>query len=159
MDVKCCLASAIKREEKFHQITGRDDLSELSKSAIGFDKSKATCFRCREKGHFKREFKNKEADGRQGQSGKNNYYQKSIFHQIAQQPQTAHARAIEDKEKRACYGIIGQDDEKVPEVFSWDKYIPPSSGLVARILEEQEVKRTKIIRSSESDDDTDDEEE
>ncbi|KAJ0752313.1 putative transcription factor interactor and regulator CCHC(Zn) family [Helianthus annuus] len=132
MDVKWCLASAVRSAEKFQQITGRDEFSELSKSPIGFDKSKVTCFRCREKGHFKRECKNKAANGRQDQSGKNNYYQKSIFHQTEQQ--SSSSRALEDGKKKAY--LVNQDDEKVAEGFSWDKYIPANSGLVARILEE-----------------------
>ncbi|XP_021975076.1 caldesmon-like [Helianthus annuus] len=69
--------------------------------------------------------------------------------------------------------IKKEDDEwidKLADALSqnkwWDKYIPANSeksALVARILEEESVKskpkRTKIFRSSESDEDTDDEEE
>ncbi|KAF5787630.1 putative transcription factor interactor and regulator CCHC(Zn) family [Helianthus annuus] len=94
MDIKWCLASAFRRAEKFTQVTGRDDLRDVGKSPIGFDKSKVTCFRCREKGHFKRECNNEAR--RQDQSEKNNYYQKSTYHQLVQHPQTAHARAIDD---------------------------------------------------------------
>ncbi|KAF5799064.1 putative transcription factor interactor and regulator CCHC(Zn) family [Helianthus annuus] len=113
MDVKWCMASAVRRAEKFQQITGRDEFRGLATSPLGFDKSKVTCFRCKGKGHFKRGCKNQEATENQE---KNNYYQKSIFHQIAQQPQTAHARAIEEGQKKALR--IHQDDEKVAEGFS-----------------------------------------
>ncbi|MFS7904179.1 putative transcription factor interactor and regulator CCHC(Zn) family [Helianthus anomalus] len=92
-----------------------------------------TCFRCKENGHFKRECKNKEASRRQDQSGKNDFYQKSIFHQI-EQKQPSSSRAIEDAKKKAY--LVNQDDEKVTEGFSWDKYIPPGSGLVAKILKD-----------------------
>ncbi|KAJ0828321.1 hypothetical protein HanRHA438_Chr17g0835871 [Helianthus annuus] len=54
MDIKWCLASVLRRAEKFKQTTGRDDLRDANVSILGFDKSKVTCFRCREKGHFKR---------------------------------------------------------------------------------------------------------
>ncbi|KAJ0726831.1 hypothetical protein HanPI659440_Chr12g0474871 [Helianthus annuus] len=37
------------RAEKFKQITGRDDFRDANGSTLGFDKSKVTCFRCREK--------------------------------------------------------------------------------------------------------------
>ncbi|KAJ0626193.1 putative transcription factor interactor and regulator CCHC(Zn) family [Helianthus annuus] len=124
MDIKWCLASAVRRAEKFQQITGRDEFHEMSASPIGFDKSKVTCFRCKEKGHFKRECKNKEAAGRQE---KNDYYQKLIFHQIDQQPSSSHTIEVD---KKKTY-LVNQDDEKVAEGFSWDKYIPPGSGLVA----------------------------
>ncbi|KAJ0940425.1 putative transcription factor interactor and regulator CCHC(Zn) family [Helianthus annuus] len=57
MDVKWCLASACRRAEKFQQITGRDEFRGMATSPLGFDKSKVTCFRCKGKGHFKRECK------------------------------------------------------------------------------------------------------
>ncbi|KAJ0725151.1 putative transcription factor interactor and regulator CCHC(Zn) family [Helianthus annuus] len=83
MDVKWCLASACRRAEKFQQITGRDEFRGMAASPLGFDKSKVTCFRCKGKGHFKRECKNQESTGNQEKS---NYYQRSIFHQIDQKP-------------------------------------------------------------------------
>ncbi|KAF5803608.1 hypothetical protein HanXRQr2_Chr06g0273371 [Helianthus annuus] len=49
MDIKWCLASVLRRAEKFKQITGRDDFRDANVSTLGFDKSKVTCFRCREK--------------------------------------------------------------------------------------------------------------
>ncbi|KAF5813679.1 putative transcription factor interactor and regulator CCHC(Zn) family [Helianthus annuus] len=167
MDVKWCLASACRRAEKFQQITGRDEFRGMATSPLGFDKSKVTCFRCKGKGHFKRECKNQESSGSQDKS---NYYQKSIFHQIDQQPQqkdqkTAHGKMIEEANRKAYYGIINQNDEFVTEGFSWDKYIPSGTrsdvALVTRILGEDEdcQKRVPIFPDLGSDIDTDDEEE
>ncbi|KAJ0895629.1 putative transcription factor interactor and regulator CCHC(Zn) family [Helianthus annuus] len=85
MDIKWCLASVLRRAEKFKQITGRDDLREANVSSLGFDKSKVTCFLCREKGHFKRECTNREASGAQNPFNNNDYYRKAIYHQVAQQ--------------------------------------------------------------------------
>ncbi|KAJ0715031.1 putative transcription factor interactor and regulator CCHC(Zn) family [Helianthus annuus] len=148
MDIKWCLASVLRRAEKFKMITGRDDFRDANVSTLGFDKSKVTCFRCREKGHFKRECTNREAGGAKNPFG-NNDYRKAIYQQVAQQPyqqqeqQTAHAKkAIEESTKRAYYGIIDQDDEKVAEGFSWDKYIPPDSNLgalIAQIVQEPDL--------------------
>ncbi|KAM0057416.1 hypothetical protein Hdeb2414_s0005g00157951 [Helianthus debilis subsp. tardiflorus] len=50
MDIKWCLASVLRRAEKFKQITGKDDFRDANVSTLGFDKSKVTYFRCREKG-------------------------------------------------------------------------------------------------------------
>ncbi|KAJ0639579.1 hypothetical protein HanLR1_Chr16g0605371 [Helianthus annuus] len=50
MDIKWCLASVLRIAEKFKQITGRDDFRDANVSTLGFDKSKVTCFRYREKG-------------------------------------------------------------------------------------------------------------
>ncbi|KAJ0443982.1 putative transcription factor interactor and regulator CCHC(Zn) family [Helianthus annuus] len=127
MDIKWCLASVLRRAEKFKQITGRDDLREANISTLGFDKSKVTCFRCREKGHFKRGCTNREASGAQNPFNNNDYYRKAIYHQVAQQPnqhepQVAHGRkVIEESSKRAC--MVNQDEKKSSADFSWDKYV------------------------------------
>ncbi|KAJ0922119.1 hypothetical protein HanPSC8_Chr05g0199891 [Helianthus annuus] len=137
IDVKWCMASAVRRAEKFQQITGRDEFRGLATSPFGFDKSKVTYFHYKGKGHFKRECKNQEATSGQD---KKNYYQKSIFHQIEQQPSSSHA--IDDGKKKAL--IIHQDDEKVAKGFSWDKYIP-GTALVAKILDKVEMLNQKKI--------------
>ncbi|KAJ0954522.1 putative transcription factor interactor and regulator CCHC(Zn) family [Helianthus annuus] len=127
MDIKWCLASVLRRAEKFKQITGRDDFRDANVSTLGFDKSKVTCFRCREKGHFKRECTNREASGAQNPFGNNDYYRKAIYHQVAQQPhqqqqpQTGHDRKEIEVPKKACIG--NQDDGSSSKGFSWDKYI------------------------------------
>ncbi|MCQ7285398.1 hypothetical protein NP026_23870, partial [Salmonella enterica] len=170
MDIKWCLASVLRRAEKFKQITGRDDLRDANVSTLGFDKSKVTCFRCREKGHFKRECTNREASGAQNPFNNNNdYYRKAIYHQVGQQSsqqqkhqaQTAHGRdVIEDTGKRACVSssecgkrrdgsalIIDQDDERLPEGFSWenftwDDYIPDQTtaytAFTAKIVDDSD---------------------
>ncbi|KAJ0754223.1 putative transcription factor interactor and regulator CCHC(Zn) family [Helianthus annuus] len=200
MDIKWCLESVLRRAEKFKQITGRDNLREANVSTLGFDKSKVTCFRCREKGHIKRECTNREASGAQNPFNNNNdYYRKAIYHQVAQQPsqqnqhqaQTAHGRPIiEDSAKRACVVnqeekksfnwdkyvsadgkacLIDQDDEKLPEGFSWenftwDDYIPDQAytAFVAKVEDEsdddteyyakQMAKHLKMLEESDSED-------
>ncbi|KAJ0886414.1 putative transcription factor interactor and regulator CCHC(Zn) family [Helianthus annuus] len=123
MDIKWRMASVLRRAEKFKQITGRDDFRDANVSTLGFDKSKVTCFRCREKGHFKRECKNREATGAQNPFGNNDYHKKAIYHQVTppaqHQAQTAHGRDVIDNSKRACLSKY--------ENFSWDKYIPTNS--------------------------------
>ncbi|KAJ0619685.1 putative transcription factor interactor and regulator CCHC(Zn) family [Helianthus annuus] len=148
MDIKWCLASVLRRAEKFKMITGRNNFLDAHVSTLGFDKSKVTCFRCREKGHFKRECTNREASGTKNPFGENDYYRKAIYQQIThhphqqKEPQTAHAKMIEDANKKGYYGIIDQDDEKVAAGFSWDKYIPPDSktvALIAQIVKEPDL--------------------
>ncbi|KAF5814672.1 putative transcription factor interactor and regulator CCHC(Zn) family [Helianthus annuus] len=154
MDIKWCLASVLRRAEKFKTITGRNDFLDAHVSTLGFDKSKVTCFRCREKGHFKRECKNREASGAQNSFGKDDYYRKAIYQQVgqSQDSQTAHGRKIEDS-KRACLVdfnwsnyispdskacIVDQDDERLPEGFSWDMFVDEKGEFKAFI--------TKIVR-------------
>ncbi|KAJ0903605.1 putative transcription factor interactor and regulator CCHC(Zn) family [Helianthus annuus] len=129
MDIKWCMASVLRRAEKFKQITGRDDFREALLSTLVFDKSKVTCFCCRENGHFNRECTNREVSGAQNPFGNNDYYKKAIYHQVTQQPyqqqqaphqaQTAHGRSVIEDSKRACLVNQGKESE-----FSWDKYIP-----------------------------------
>ncbi|XP_035835853.1 uncharacterized protein LOC110888423 [Helianthus annuus] len=90
------------------EITGRNSLSGPDQK-LGFDKSKVTCFKCKERGHFKRECPNRE------------------------RPQ------IENKPEKAL--IVNQDDERVAEGFTWDKYIPGSDGqaMMAEIVEVPEM--------------------
>ncbi|KAJ0616574.1 putative transcription factor interactor and regulator CCHC(Zn) family [Helianthus annuus] len=124
MDIKWCMASVMRRAEKFKQITGPDDFRDANVSVLGFDKSKVTCFRCREKGHFKRECKNREATGAQNPFGNNDYHKKAIYHQITQpaqqNAQTTHGRDVVDK--RACVVSQGKYDN-----FTWEKYLPKES--------------------------------
>ncbi|KAM0038191.1 putative transcription factor interactor and regulator CCHC(Zn) family [Helianthus debilis subsp. tardiflorus] len=98
MDIKWCLASVLRRAEKFKLITGRNNFLDAHVSTLGFDKSKVTCFRCREKGHFKRECKNREASDAKNPFGKDDYYRKAIYQQVGQQqqqePQVAHGRKV-----------------------------------------------------------------
>ncbi|KAF5799060.1 putative transcription factor interactor and regulator CCHC(Zn) family [Helianthus annuus] len=148
MDIKWCLASVLRRAEKFKMITGRNDFLDAHVSILGFDKSKVTCFQCREKGHFKRECKNQKASGAENPFGKDDYYRKAIYQQVAHQPhqqkepQTAHARMIEDANKKAYYGIIDQDDEKMAPGFSWDKYVDENmefKAFIAQIVQKPEL--------------------
>ncbi|KAJ0567530.1 putative transcription factor interactor and regulator CCHC(Zn) family [Helianthus annuus] len=150
MDIKWCLASVLRRAEKFKQITGRDDLREANVSTLGFDKSKVTCFRCREKGHFKRECTNREASGAQNPFNNNNdYYRKAIYHQVAQQPtqhqhqaQTAHGRnVIDDSSKRAC--VVNQEEKKPSTGFNWDKYIPTDAK--ACVIDQDDEKLPEVF--------------
>ncbi|KAJ0614819.1 putative transcription factor interactor and regulator CCHC(Zn) family [Helianthus annuus] len=160
VDIKWCLASVLRRAEKFKLITGRNDFLDAHVSTLGFDKSKVTCFKCREKGHFKRECKNREASGAQNPFGKEDYYRKAIYQQVGQQqqqePQVAHGRKIEDS-KRACLVdfnwnkyispkskacLINQDDEELPEGFSWDMFVDEKGefkAFIAKIVKEPDM--------------------
>ncbi|KAJ0619721.1 hypothetical protein HanHA89_Chr02g0074461 [Helianthus annuus] len=77
-----------------------------------------------EKGHFKRECKNREATGAQNPFGNNDYHKKAIYHQITQpaqqNAQTTHGRDVVDK--RACVVSQGKYDN-----FTWEKYLPKES--------------------------------
>ena len=52
IDIKWGMASLVRRAQRFMEITGRNSLSGPDQK-LGFDKSKVTCFKCKERGHFK----------------------------------------------------------------------------------------------------------
>ncbi|KAJ0556658.1 putative transcription factor interactor and regulator CCHC(Zn) family [Helianthus annuus] len=186
MDIKWCMTSVLRRAEKFKQITGRDDFREAHVLTLGFDKSKVTCFRCWERGHFKRECTNREASGAQNPFGNNDYYKRAIYHQVTHQPhqqqqaQTAHGRKEIEDSKRACLVNQGkdsgfswdkyistdskvcladQDDERLPEDFSWDNYCPDqefmakemlnAKAFVANVTDEYWAEKYRKIREAE----------
>ncbi|KAJ0614692.1 putative transcription factor interactor and regulator CCHC(Zn) family [Helianthus annuus] len=55
MDIKWAFASAVRREKNFMERTGRTSLVSNKDTKYGFDKQVMKCFRCGERGHFKRE--------------------------------------------------------------------------------------------------------
>ncbi|MFS7946533.1 putative transcription factor interactor and regulator CCHC(Zn) family [Helianthus anomalus] len=60
------------------EITGRQC------TKLGFDKSKVTCFKCKQKGHFKRECQNQVADGSINPFH-DDYYRKAVYHRNKEQ--------------------------------------------------------------------------
>ncbi|XP_021974503.1 uncharacterized protein LOC110869568 [Helianthus annuus] len=118
------------------EITGRNSFSGPDQK-LGFDKSKVTYFKCKERGHFKRECPNREVNNHQNPFT-NDYYRQAIYHRPNQQPAVQRPQ-IENKPEKAL--IMNQDDERVAEGFTWDKYIPGSDGqaMMAEIVELPEM--------------------
>ncbi|KAM0071966.1 putative transcription factor interactor and regulator CCHC(Zn) family [Helianthus debilis subsp. tardiflorus] len=117
IDIRWCLASCIRKAQRNMEITGKQSLGGAS-TKLGFDKSKVTCFKCKQKGHFKRECTNSTVDGNEHPFN-DDYYRKAIYHQSREEP-----KMIEDKPKsRACFVI--QDDEG----FDWSEICPEEDRL------------------------------
>ncbi|KAJ0870935.1 putative transcription factor interactor and regulator CCHC(Zn) family [Helianthus annuus] len=132
MDIKWALASILRRAEKFKMITGRNDFLDAHLSSLGFDKSKVTCFKCREKGHFKRELLilnvGRRVTSKESAKTRRQVEQRirlermitierlsinksQINHIIKKIHKLLMEKMIEDANKKAYYGIIDQDDE------------------------------------------------
>ncbi|KAJ0880668.1 putative transcription factor interactor and regulator CCHC(Zn) family [Helianthus annuus] len=119
IDIRWCLASCIRRAQRYMEITGKQSLGGPS-TKLGFVKSKVTCFRCKQKGHFKRECKNSEV-AESEKPFNDDYYRKAIYHRSREEP-----KLIEDKPKeksRACFVI--HDDEG----FDWSSICPEEDRL------------------------------
>ncbi|KAJ0700372.1 putative transcription factor interactor and regulator CCHC(Zn) family [Helianthus annuus] len=118
--IRWCLASGIRRAERFMEITGRQDLGGLIRTKLGFDKSKVTCFRCKQKGHFKREYVNREVAGH-GNPFHDDYYKKAIYHKNNEHSSRENLKQISEgssKEKTQALVMI-HDDKR----FNRGKYI------------------------------------
>ncbi|KAJ0942355.1 putative transcription factor interactor and regulator CCHC(Zn) family [Helianthus annuus] len=55
IDIKWAFTSDVRRAKDFMERTGRTNPESNKDTPYGFEKRKVTCFKCREKGHFKRE--------------------------------------------------------------------------------------------------------
>ncbi|KAJ0852855.1 putative transcription factor interactor and regulator CCHC(Zn) family [Helianthus annuus] len=91
--IRWCLASCIRRAQRYMEITRKQSLGGAS-TKLGFDKSKVTCFRCKQKGHFKRECRNSEVAEGNERPFNDDYYRKAIYHRSREDP-----KLIEDKPK------------------------------------------------------------
>ncbi|KAF5818195.1 putative transcription factor interactor and regulator CCHC(Zn) family [Helianthus annuus] len=83
IDIRWCLASGIRRAQRFMEITGRQELGGLLSIKLGFDKSIVTCFRCKQKDYFKRECINREVDDH-GNPFRDDYYKKAIYNKTGE---------------------------------------------------------------------------
>ncbi|KAF5778302.1 putative transcription factor interactor and regulator CCHC(Zn) family [Helianthus annuus] len=114
IDIRWCLASCIRRAQRYMEITGKQSIGGPS-TKLGFDKSKVTYFRCKQKGHFKRECKNSEVDEAE-KPFNDDYYRKAIYHRSKEEP-----KMIENnpKEKSRACAIIHDD-----EGYDWSQILP-----------------------------------
>ncbi|KAJ0618705.1 putative transcription factor interactor and regulator CCHC(Zn) family [Helianthus annuus] len=130
INIRWCMASVIRRAQRFMEITSRSCLGGLE-TKLGFDKSKVTCFKCKQKGHFKRECLNREVDENVNPFH-DDYYKKAIYHRNHEQPPKMNQKQISEgssKERKQAL-VVTQEDEG----FNWNKYIPKEkSALVVEI--------------------------
>ncbi|KAJ0508375.1 putative transcription factor interactor and regulator CCHC(Zn) family [Helianthus annuus] len=105
IDIRWCLASCIRRAQRYIEITRKQSLGGAS-TKLGFDKSKVTCFKCKQKGHFKRECINSAVGGNEHPFN-DDYYRKAIYHRSREEPKMTEDKPSE--KSRACAVI--HDDE------------------------------------------------
>ncbi|KAJ0667628.1 putative transcription factor interactor and regulator CCHC(Zn) family [Helianthus annuus] len=134
IDIRWCLASCIRRAQRYMEITRKQSLGGAS-TKLGFDKSKVTCFRCKQKGHFKRECRNSEVAEENERPFNDDYYQKAIYHRSREEP-----KLIEDKPKEnsRAYAVIYED-----EGFDWSTVLPDEDRPVDRPVTAHGRKTTK----------------
>ncbi|KAM0046741.1 putative transcription factor interactor and regulator CCHC(Zn) family [Helianthus debilis subsp. tardiflorus] len=122
IDIRWCMASAVRRAQRFMEITGRKTIGGPS-TKLGFDKSKVTCFKCKQKGHFKGECRKKYADDSENPF-REDYYKKAIYHQNKSEP--PRLKQVEDnKEKSRALEVIYDD-----EWYDWSEEVLPEEDAV-----------------------------
>ncbi|XP_021979113.1 uncharacterized protein LOC110875224 [Helianthus annuus] len=107
MDIRWCMASVIRKAQRFMEITRRKCL-EGPDMMIGFDKAKVSCFKCKQKGHFKRECTNNKADDN-GNPFHEEYYKKAIYHRNNKQPSRTQIEEGSSKEKKQAMLTINDE--------------------------------------------------
>ncbi|XP_035836972.1 uncharacterized protein LOC110896864 [Helianthus annuus] len=114
IDIRWCQASFIRRAQRYMDITGKQSIGGPS-TKLGFDKSKVTCFKCKQKGHFKRECNNSAVDGNEHPFN-DDYYRKVIYHRSKEE-----TKMIENnpKEKSRSCAVIHDD-----EGYDWSEILP-----------------------------------
>ncbi|KAJ0499661.1 putative transcription factor interactor and regulator CCHC(Zn) family [Helianthus annuus] len=110
IDIRWCMASAVRRAQRFMEITGRKSIGGPT-TKLGFDKTKVTCFKCKQKGHFKRDYVDDSAN-----PFREDYYKKAIYHQNKSEP--PRMKQIEDKEKSRALAVIHDD-----EGYDWSELL------------------------------------
>ncbi|KAJ0514711.1 putative transcription factor interactor and regulator CCHC(Zn) family [Helianthus annuus] len=122
IDIRWCMASAVKRAQRFMEITGRHSIGGPS-TKLGFDKSKVTCFKCKQKGHFKRECLNASADDT-ANPFREDYYKRAIYRQ--NKLESPRMKQLEDapKEKSRALAVIHDD-----EGFDWSELQPEEDAV------------------------------
>ncbi|KAJ0554145.1 putative transcription factor interactor and regulator CCHC(Zn) family [Helianthus annuus] len=140
IDIKWCMASTMRRAQRFLEITGRSCLGTAD-TKLGFDKLKVTCFKCKQKGHFKRECTNMQTD-EVVNPFKDDYYQKAIYHRNSESSKVNQKQIDEgsSKEKSRALVVI-QDDEG----YDWIKVLPEEdyvgSAFVAEVVDDKRWQR------------------
>ncbi|KAJ0752184.1 putative transcription factor interactor and regulator CCHC(Zn) family [Helianthus annuus] len=141
IDIRWCMASAVRRAQRFVEITGRKSIGGPS-TKLGFDKSKVTCFKCKKKGHFKHECRNAYADESENPFREDNY-KKAIYHQNKSEP--PRMKQIEDnKEKSRALAVIHDD-----EGFDWSELLPEEDAIGYAFMEKTEPIPWKDTRTEE----------
>ncbi|KAJ0770921.1 putative transcription factor interactor and regulator CCHC(Zn) family [Helianthus annuus] len=122
IDIRWAMASAVRRAQRFMEITGRKSIGGPS-TKLGFDKSKVTCFKCKQKGHFKRECRNAYADESENPF-RDDYYKKAIYHQNKSEPPRL-KQSEDNREKSRALAVIYDD-----EGYDWSKEVLPEEDAV-----------------------------
>ncbi|KAJ0654657.1 putative transcription factor interactor and regulator CCHC(Zn) family [Helianthus annuus] len=108
IDIRWCLASCIRRAQRYMEIDGKQSIGGPS-TKLGFDKSKVTCFKCKQKGHFKRECKNSEVDETE-KPFNDDCYRRAIYHRSKEEPPNLKQIENNTKEKSRACAVIHDDE-------------------------------------------------
>ncbi|KAJ0786545.1 putative transcription factor interactor and regulator CCHC(Zn) family [Helianthus annuus] len=141
IDIQWCMASVVRRAQRFMEITGRNSIGGPS-TKLGFDKSKVTCFKFKKKGHFKRECRNSVANETESPFH-DDYYKKAKYHQNREEPPRMKQIEETPKEKSRALAVI-QDDEG----FDWSDFLPEDDvvGFAFTATTEQTQEEKTYIR-------------
>ncbi|KAJ0804709.1 putative transcription factor interactor and regulator CCHC(Zn) family [Helianthus annuus] len=122
IDIRLCMASVVRRAQRFMEITGRQSIGGPS-TKLGFDKSKVTCFKCKQKGHFKRECRNAYTDDT-ANPFQEDYYKRAIYHQNKSEPPRMKQIEEAPKERSKALAVFHDD-----EGYDWSDVLPEEDAV------------------------------
>ncbi|KAI3815556.1 hypothetical protein L1987_15227 [Smallanthus sonchifolius] len=132
MDIQWNMAMLLRKAKRFLNITGRKFIGGHPNAKVGFDKSKAKCYKCLNYGHFARECQKDRAaaSGFTRPSQGNSHGQNNPNHHNQSQGGTSNA-------------LVAQQDDN----FDWGVYLEDAIiaqtqvGLMAEIMEMMEAEK------------------
>ncbi|KAF5817656.1 putative transcription factor interactor and regulator CCHC(Zn) family [Helianthus annuus] len=142
IDICWCMASVIRKAQWFMEIMGRNSIGGPS-TKLGFEKSKVTCFKCKQKGHFKRKCRNSTAD-ETANPFQDDYYKKAVYHRNREEPPRMKQIEETPKEKSRALAVI-QDDEG----FDWGDFLLEDDAVGFAFMattEQTKEEKTYILR-------------
>ncbi|KAJ0765176.1 putative transcription factor interactor and regulator CCHC(Zn) family [Helianthus annuus] len=125
------------------EITGRNSIGGPS-TKLSFDKSKVTCFKCKQKGYFKRECRNSASD-ETSNPFHDDYYRKAVYHRIREEPLKMKQIKDNPNEKSRALVVI-QDDEG----FNWSEFLPEEDAVGYKFMAQVEAEPTSTYNRERS---------
>ncbi|KAM0044022.1 hypothetical protein Hdeb2414_s0010g00348291 [Helianthus debilis subsp. tardiflorus] len=139
IDIRWCMASAIRRAQRFMEITDGKSIGGPS-TKLGFDKSKVTCLSVSRK--VTSSVRNAYADESENPFSED-YYKKAIYHQNKSEP--PRMKQIEENKEKSRAPTVIYDDEG----YDWSELLPEEDAVGYAFMPKNEPVPWKDDRTEE----------
>ncbi|XP_035838308.1 uncharacterized protein LOC118485900 [Helianthus annuus] len=115
---QCNIVVDLKNAQNFSEESAKQQMVFLASVLEYYESLVVTCFRCKQKGHFKRECRNAPADDT-ANPFREDYYKRANYHQNKSEPPRMKQLEDASKEKSRALAVIHDD-----EGFDWSELLP-----------------------------------